>query len=138
MLEKVIALFGAIFILLGFVMTSALFLGMMSQWYALQDEAQFLAASQGKYGGYTVEANNQLREFINNFKLDRSKLTVKVSAPNAPRPWGQTVTATITYLFEFKVGRFITPFTVPLTGRGASVSTYIPGTYNVAYTSPSY
>lgn len=138
MLEKVIALFGAIFILLGFVMTAALFLGMMSQWYALQDEAQFLAASQGKYGGYTVEANNQLREFINNFKLDRSKLIVKVSAPNAPRPWGQTVTARITYPFEFKVGNFITPFTVLLTGRGVSVSTYIPGTYNVAYTSPSY
>lgn len=138
MLEKVIALFGAIFILLGFVMTAALFLGMMSQWYALQDEAHFLAASQGKYGGYTVEANNQLRQFINDFKLNPSKLSVYVSAPNAPRPWGQTVTARITYPFEFKVGSFITPFTVPLTGRGASVSTYIPGTYNAAYTSPSY
>lgn len=137
MLDKVIALIGAVFVLMLFVMSAAVFLGMMSSWYALQDEAQFLAASQGRYGGYTVEADNQLRQFVQNFKLNPGDVRVQVSAPNAPRPWGQTVTASITYPFQFKVGRFFTPFTVPLTGRGASVSTYIPGTYNVQYTSPS-
>lgn len=136
MLEKVIALIGGLFFLLGFALTAALFIAMIGQWYMLQSEAQFLAASQGRYGGYTVEADAQLRQFVQEHNLDRSKLKVIVSAPNAPKPWGQAVTAEITYPFDFKVGSFIKPFTVSLTGKGEAVSMYIPGTLNVVYTSP--
>ncbi len=136
MLDKVIATFGALAILLIFAMTSAIFVGMIGQWYALQNQAQFLASSQGKYGGYTVEADNALQEYINDYNLDRSKLTVSVSAPNGPVPYGTSVTAEITYQFEFGIGNWFTPFTVDLTGRGRSVSTYLPGTYSVSYTAP--
>ena len=136
MLDKVIAMFGALFILLGFAMSSTLFVGMICQWYALQNQAQFLASSQGKYGGYTTIADASLDQFINDFRLDRTKIDVTVSAPNAPVPYGTVVTAQVTYPFEFKIGDWFTPFTVPLSGRGRSVSTYLPGTYSVTYTAP--
>lgn len=136
MLDKVMATFGALFVILLFAMTSTLFVGMLGQWYALQNQAQFLASSQGKYGGYTTIADSSLDRFIRDFNMDPAKMNVDVSAPRGPVSYGTVVTAEITYPFEFKVGNAFTPFTVPLTGRGRSVSTYLPGTYNVSYTAP--
>jgi len=136
MLDKVIATFGALTILLIFAMTSALFVGMIGQWYSLQNQAQFLAASQGKYGGYTTVADDALQEYISDYNLDRSRLDVSVSAPYGPVSYGTAVTTEITYQFEFGAGNWFTPFTVDLTGRGRSVSTYLPGTYSVTYTAP--
>lgn len=137
MLERVISAFGAFFFIIGFALSAALFIGMMGQWYALQNQAQFIAASEGKYGGYTVEAQNSLDRFISDFKLDRSKVTVEVSAPDAPVPWGTPVWAKVTHTFTFKVGGLVLPFTIPITGVGRSVSTYLPGAYNVVYCSPT-
>jgi len=136
MLDKVIGTFGTLFVILLFAMTSTLFVGMIGQWYAIQNQAQFLAESQGKYGGYTTIANNSLNGFISDFNLDRSKLQVNVSAPGGPVSYGSVVEAEIVYPFEFKLGNSFTPFNVPLTGRGRSVSTYLPNTYNVTYTAP--
>lgn len=137
MLDKVIATFGALFILLVFAMCSVLFIGMMGQWIAVQDQAHFLAKSQGKYGGYTTEADRTLREFCVNLNLNESvvRQNTHVSAPGAPVPWGTPVTARITNEFDFRLGNFVA-FKVPLTGVGWSVSTYLPGTYDVTYTSP--
>lgn len=134
MLDKIIATFGALFILLLFAISATLFVGMIGQWYAIQNQAQFIASSEGKYGGYTTIADDSLQEFIKDFNLDKSKLNVTVSAPYAP--YGTVVTAEVTYPFEFSVGNWFTPFTVPLTGRGRSVSTYLPNIYNVNYTVP--
>ncbi|MEW6727595.1 MAG: hypothetical protein ACOYU7_10130 [Bacillota bacterium] len=136
MLDKIIATFGALFIILGFTMAGTLFCGMIGQWYAIENQAQFLAASQGKYGGYTTEADEALRDFCRDFKLDRSEIEVDVSAPGGPVPWGQTVTASITVPFKFQVGSFVATFTVPLTGYGRAVSSYQPDFYDVTYTSP--
>lgn len=139
-LQEPILFYIRLFFLAGLIMAGALFLGMFKLSWALQDEAQFLAASQGKYGGYTVEADNSLREFVIEQKLNPENLTVYVSAPNQPVPWGTVVRADITYNFTFKVGEFIDiPTPIPLKGRGRSTSTYIEGAYTgINYTSPSY
>jgi len=136
MLAKFVAAVTSLFILLGFALCCALLVGMIGQWYALQNEAQYLAVSQGKYGGYTTEADEGLRDFIRERNLDPARLTVEVSAPNAPVPWGTTVWARLTYRFRFGAGNFLAPFEVTLTATGRAVSTYLPGAYDVVYTSP--
>lgn len=137
MLDKIIATFGALFILLIFTISGALFVGLIGQWYAIQNEAAFLAASQGKYGGYTTEANAELSRFISERRLEKSRLVVQVSASGSPRPWGTPVTATVTYNHPVRLGRWVS-FDAPVTGRGRAVSAYLPGTYSVTYTSPSH
>ncbi|MBO8128246.1 MAG: hypothetical protein H0Z39_03480 [Peptococcaceae bacterium] len=137
MLHKVIATFGALFIILGVTLSGALLVGMIGQWYVVTNQAQFLAESQGKYGGYTTEAEAAMQQFYHDYNLDPSEVDVYVSAPGGPVPWGTVVTARITVPFKFQVGSFMTPFEVLLTGYGRSVSTYLPGSYDVTYTSPS-
>ncbi|MEG6617495.1 hypothetical protein V6C27_13865 [Peptococcaceae bacterium 1198_IL3148] len=139
MLKDMVSTFGMLFILIGFLVAGALFIGMMGQWYALQNQAQFIAVSQGKYGGYTEQADNALKEFVQDMNLEPTKVDVYVSAPNSPVPWGTTVKAEVTNHFRFKVGTFLDITTpIKLTGRGRAVSSYMPGTYTVTYTSPSY
>ncbi len=137
MLDRVISLFGILFVLILFAVCGAVFIGMVSQWYALQSEAQFVAAGMSRYGGYTTDIDAQLKNFMSQMKMDRAKAQVKVSAPGAPVPWGTVVTCEITYPFRFTVGKFFPPFEVPVTGKGISVSAYIPGTLaGLIYTSP--
>lgn len=137
MLDKVIATFGALFILLLFTICGTLFIGMIGQWYAIQNEAVFLATSQGKYGGYTTEANAELNRFITERRLEKTRLNVEVSAPGTPRPWGTPVTATITYNHPIRLGRWLS-IDAPIAGHGRAVSAYLQGNYQVTYTSPAY
>ncbi|NSW82733.1 MAG: hypothetical protein HPY90_05570 [Syntrophothermus sp.] len=137
MLDKVVGVFGALFLILLMTFTSALFIGMIGQWYAIQNEAQFLAVSQGKYGGFTTQANAELQRFVSDRKLDRQRLDVQVSAAGGPVAWGQPVTAQITYQYPFKLGKLIS-FNVPISGKGWSVSTYLEGAYSATYTSPRW
>ncbi len=137
MLDKVIGTVGSLFVILLFVICSAVFVGYIGQWYIIQNEAQFFAQSQGKYGGYTQEANTQLSSFISEHKLDRTRLTIQVSSPGNPSPWGMPVKATINYNFPFRVGNLVN-FNVPVKGVGESVSTYLPGAYSVTYTYPHW
>ncbi|MGB9846496.1 MAG: hypothetical protein ACPLRH_03210 [Desulfotomaculales bacterium] len=137
MLERIVSLFGVLFTLLLFAICGAVFIGMVSQWYALQSEAQFVAAGMSRYGGYTTDIDAQLKSFMQEMKMDRSKAQVKVSPSGGPVPWGKVVTCQITYPFRFNVGSFFTPFEVPVTGKGTSVSAYIPDTMSgIRYTSP--
>lgn len=137
MLERIISLYLVVFVLVLFAMCGAMLIGVVSQWYALQSEAQFIAAGMSRYGGYTTDLDAQLRTFMSQMKMDRAKAQVVVSPPGGPVPWGQVVTCQITYPFRFSAGRFFTPFEVPVTGKGTSVSAYIPGTLSgVSYTTP--
>ena len=137
MLDKIVGTFGALFVILLFTFCGTLFVGLIGEWYAIQNEAQFLAQSQGKYGGYTQEANTELQNFVTTQHLDGSRLTVQVSASGAPVFWGTPVHATVTYNFPYQLGQWVS-FDVPIAGRGRAVSTYLPGAYNVNYTSPSW
>ena len=123
------------FVVLLFAFCATLFIGLTGEWHAIQNEAQFLAQSQSKYGGYTPEANTELREFIADRRIDRTRLSVYASASGAPVAWGTPVHATITYNFPYKLGKWV-DFDVPITGQGRAVSTYLPGAYNVSYTHP--
>ncbi len=137
MLDKVVATFGALFVLVVFAVGLAVTSGLTGMWYALQNQAEYLARSQGKYGGYTTEANAELNRFIRERGLDRSRLTVQVSAPGGPVYWGTPVRATLTYRFPFRLGRWAS-FDVPVTAHGRAVSAYAPGAYNVTYAWPSF
>ena len=136
MLDRIIGAFGMLFFFLGFLFCGVMFMGMAGKWYAVQDHAQFIASSEGKYGGYTAEANSTISQFCQDFKLNRAEVAVQVSAPNSPVPWGTPVWAKITVPYEFDVGGFMPSFSVPITGVGRSVSSYLPGAYSVSYTSP--
>lgn len=137
MLDKVIGIFGAVFVNILFALCGAMFVGLVGEWYALQNEAAYLANSMAKYGGYTTEANAELARFISERGLDRTRLAVQVSAPGGPVPWGTPVRASVTYRFPYRVGRFVS-FDVPLVGSARAVSAYVPGTYSVTYTYPAF
>lgn len=128
---------GAIFFIILVFIAGALALLMMSKWFMVHNEAQFIARSMGKYGGYTTEADRNLKEFAREINADKSNFDAQVSACS-PVSWGTVVTSEIRYTYRFAVGEYIPGFDVPLTGRGRSVSTYLDGAYNVSYTSPSY
>ncbi|MCF8010902.1 MAG: hypothetical protein K9L17_08325 [Clostridiales bacterium] len=138
MLDRLIASYGTIGLLIFTVVLSAFTIGMIGQWYMIQNQAQFLASSQAKYGGYTLQAERSLNQFIDDLNLDKSRLDIDISAPasKAPVVYSKVVKAKITYNFKFGIGNWFQPFTVPLTGRGRAVSTYLPNTYSVVYTSP--
>lgn len=137
MIDTIIAKLSTIgFIILTFIL-GALILEMMCKWYMVQEQAQFLAKSQGKYGGYTTSADNSLKNFARDIKANNHDLSVEVSAPNTPVPWGTVVTSKITYMYHFGVGNVLS-IKVSLPGKGRSVSTYLEGAYDVVYTSPSY
>ena len=58
MLERVIGTIGMIFIFLIVLMGAAMFMGVMGQWYKVQDQAQFLATSiaDSGYESSTIQA----------------------------------------------------------------------------------
>lgn len=134
MLDKVIMLPFSIFLILMFVFMGITGIAMFGQWLEVQNLAQHVAMSMGKWGGYTVQADNSIDEFASKINCPRSRIRVEVS--NAyPVPWGQPVWARITVPFEFRVGEIYVG-TYELTGVGRSVSSYLQGAYNVTYTYP--
>ncbi|ABO49482.1 conserved hypothetical protein [Desulforamulus reducens MI-1] len=137
MLDSIIAKFGAIFFIILTVICGALAFDMMTRWFMVQNQAQFIAKSMGKYGGYTTSADQSLQEFASELKANNSNLNVQVSATSSVH-WGTVVTSKITYTYRFAIGSYMPGFNVPLTGKGRSVSTYLEGLYSVSYTSPSY
>lgn len=138
LIDTIIAKFGAIFFIILTFIAGAMALEMMSKWFIVHNQAQFIARSMGKYGGYTTEADKNLKEFASEIKADSSNLDVQVSPAGSPVPWGTVVTCRVKYTYRFAIGAYIPGFDVPLTGRGRSVSTYLDGAYSVSYTSPAY
>lgn len=134
MLEKIVSFMFMMFFLFAFAFVASIGVALFVQWGAVQNQAQFVAASMGRWGGYTQEAENAVREFAARVKLPRYAVRVEVSDPG-PVPFGQPVWARITVPFEFRVGPFDVG-TYDLTGLGRSVSSYLPGAYQVAYVSP--
>lgn len=136
MLHKVImTIFSFIAFVFGAVFTVAL-VATLFKWYFLQNQANFIANSQGKYGGYTTSAHQQLIDFTREKGFDLSRMEIEVSAPDEPAPWGTPVSATIKYIHPVKLGNLITPVDVELVAEGWDVSRYIKGKYEVTYTSP--
>lgn len=136
MLDDIIMLFGVMFIIMIFVMGGAMVVGYVVHWSVIQDQAQFIAESEGRYGGYTTDADSNMRQFIAENNINPSEIQVQVSAPGSPVPWGTPVWAKITDTFHFTVGNIIN-LTFPVTGDGRSVSSYLNGAYvGISYTNP--
>lgn len=135
-MDRFLAIYLEMFVIIALAMVGALVIGMVGTHDALQNQAQYLAVSQAKYGGYTTEADKSLDEFIEDVGLKRDRLEVEVSAPNHPVPWGTPVYAKVKYYYGFEVGDIVITLPQPLVAEGRAVSTYMPNTYNVVYTSP--
>ncbi len=139
MIDRIVISWGMIFQYLLWILAGGLFFAYLHQGIALQNQAQFIAISMGKFGGYTTEADNSVREYVTDMKIPTSDMKVKVSAPNNPVPWGTPVWAELRVNFRFKIGTVINIVTpLPITKVGRSVSAYEPGNYSVTYTSPTY
>jgi len=134
MLDKMIMLPFSMLLIFMFVFFGVTGTVMFGQWCMVQNQAQYIAASMGKWGGYTAEAENSVDEFANEINCPRNRIEVQVSSVG-PVPWGRMVWAKVSVPFEFKVGEYNVG-TYRLTGYGRSVSTYLEGAYNVTYISP--
>lgn len=134
MLEKAILFPFVLFFLLAFAFLAVTGVVMFVEWNAVQNQAQFLAASLGKWGGYTQEAENAVRDFAARLGLARSEVRVEVSDVG-PVAWGTPVWVRVTVLYHFRLGSWQVG-SYSLTGLGRSVSSYLPGAYQVGYVSP--
>lgn len=134
MLDKVIMLSFTMFLMLLFAFMAVTGLAMFNQWGMVQNQAQFLAASTGKWGGYTLEAERTVNEFAGRLNLPRDQVRVEVSDAG-PVSWGTPLWVRVTIPFRFRVGRYnVGNFN--LVGTGRSVSSYLHGAYHVRHTSP--
>ncbi len=137
MLARVISSFGIVFVLMVWVIMCASTVGLIGEWFQVQNLAQFLANSQAKYGGYTTIANTALSQW-NHDKGDSLQITgVSVSAAGTPVVYGTTVTAEVRCDYKITAGT-LDLIRVPIVGKGQAVSSYWPGLYSVTYTHPSY
>ncbi len=129
----------SIFTMLIFVV-GAMFLAAivvtLFKWHLIQNQSNYLANSQGKYGGYTTQTHQNLLDFTKDRGFDPSMMEVTVSAPDDPVPWGTPVSAKITCKVPVSIGKLTTPFYVDLSGEGWDISRYVEGKYAVTYTSP--
>lgn len=135
MLAKVLVLPFLLFFLLVFAFAAVMGVTAFTHWGAIQNQAQFVAASMGRWGGYTQEAENVMRDFASRFNISRSAVRVEVSAVG-PVPFGTPVWARVTVPYDLRVGKNWRIATVGLTGLGRSVSSYLPGAYQAVYVSP--
>jgi hypothetical protein len=133
MLDKVIMLPFSIFLIFLFVFLGVIGIVMFGQWAQVQNEAQFLATSMGKWGGYTEQAEQSVQDFAQQVRRPRSDIAVRVSEIG-PAPWGKPMWVRVTVPFDFRLGNYNVG-TYQLTGLGRSLSSYLGG-YNVDYVSP--
>jgi len=133
MLDKVIALPFSLFLIFLFAFFAVTGMAMFTQWSMVQNEAQYIAASMGKWGGYTQEAEDSVKDMADRLDLSRSSVNVEVSDVG-PAPWGMPVTAEVTVPFDFKVGKYDVG-SFHISGLGNSVSTCIDA-YAVSYIYP--
>lgn len=134
MLDKVIMLPFSLVVIFMFAFFSVTGMALFGQWFMVQSQAQFVASSMGKWGGYTSEAQQAMNDFASRINVPRSQISVQVSDVG-PVPWGKQVWARVTVPFKFQVGQYNVG-TYSLSGLGRSVSTYLKGAYNVSYVSP--
>jgi hypothetical protein len=143
MLADMFMVIFMILLLVGFSIGGAETVAMVDASFSIQNEAQAIAMSEGRYGGYTSYSQNQVDQYISQYDLAQSvnatePQAVTVSAAGAPAQYGMDVTATITVPFKFQIGSsFMPPFTITLSGTGRSVSSFIDGVTPAAtYVSP--
>jgi hypothetical protein len=129
-----------VFLFLAFAFGGVGMVNMAFAEYSVQNEAQQIAMSEGRYGGYTTGEQNAVEQYIDSFcqkqNLDPSQAVLDVSASSNPASYGANVTATLNVPYNFQVlGGSIPGIT--LTGTGRSVSSYVSGmTPDVTYTAP--
>lgn len=133
MLDKVIMLPFSIFLIFLFVFFAVTGMGMFTWWQMAQNEAQFIASSMAKYGGYTEEAEETVEKLADKLNISRSKIDVEVNSVG-PIPWGMETEARVTLPYRFKVGKYDLG-TVNVSGVGRSVSTFL-GERSVNYIVP--
>lgn len=130
------------FLIIAVVFGGTEMVTLVSTEFSVQSEAQVVAMSEGRYGGYTDTENSSVEQYIDDYcqnnGLDPAQASVSVSAAGAAAPYGTEVTSEVTIPFRFmQVGNFMPGTVILLTGKGRSISSYIQGmTPDVTYVSP--
>lgn len=130
------------FLIIAVVFGGTEMVTMVSTEFSVQSEAQTVAMSEGKYGGYTDFEKSSVGQYIDDYcqnnGLDSAQAAVGVSAAGAAAAYGTEVTSIVTVPFRFmQVGKFMPGSVVYLTGKGRSISSYIQGiTPDVTYATP--
>jgi hypothetical protein len=130
MLERVIGTIGMIFIFLIVLMGAAMFMGVMGQWYKVQDQAQFLATSIGDSG---YESSGIQTEFDDwNAEYCRDEATINPTGSNFsaytqsnPVPWGSPITVEIDDNMQISLLGFPSTLPSPIRGIGKSLSSFL-------------
>ncbi|MGD0620964.1 MAG: hypothetical protein ABSA82_00640 [Thermacetogeniaceae bacterium] len=130
MLERVIGTIGMIFIFLIVLMGAAMFMGVMGQWYKVQDQAQFLAVSIGDSG---YESSTIQAEFDGwNAEYCRDEATINQAESNFtgytqsnPAPWGSPITVEVDDNVQISLLGFPSTLPSPIKGIGKSLSSFL-------------
>ncbi len=134
MLDKTIMLPFAMFLIFLFAFSAVVGIIMFYHWTMAQNEAQFIATAMSKWGGYTYETEQTVKDFAQDIKLNRGDVDVSVNNIG-PIRWGKPIKVEVEIPFKFKIGNYNFG-TFNLKGMGRSVSSYLPGAYSVNYISP--
>jgi hypothetical protein len=130
----------AVFLFLAFAFGGVEMVTLTFTEYAVQDEAQAIATSEGHFGGCSTDEASQVNTYIDNFcqnqNLDVSGASVSDNISDGqPADYGTNITVTLKVPYNVDVLGGAIPVT--LSGDGRSVSSYIPGmTDPVDYTAP--
>jgi hypothetical protein len=130
MLERVIGTIGMIFIFLIVLMGAAMFMGVLGQWYKVQDQAQFLATSIADSG---YESSNIQAEFDAwNAEYCQDEATINQAESNftgytqaSPAPWGSPVTVEVDDNLQISLLGFPSTLPSPIKGIGESLSSFL-------------
>jgi hypothetical protein len=130
MLERVIGTIGMIFIFLIVLMGAAMFMGVMGQWYKVQDQAQFLATSIGDSG---YESSAIQAEFDDwDARYCRNEATINLAESDfarytqeSPASWGSPITVAIDDNMQIDLLGFPATLPSPIRGIGKSLSSFL-------------
>jgi hypothetical protein len=130
MLERVIGTIGMIFIFLIVLMGAAIFMGVVGQWYKVQDQAQFLATSiaDSGYESSTIQAE------FNDWNADycRGEAIINQAGSNfnaytqeSPAPWGSPIAVEVDDNLQISLLGFPSTLPNPIRGIGKSLSSFL-------------
>jgi hypothetical protein len=130
MLERVIGTIGMIFIFLIVLMGAAMFMGVIGQWYKVQDQAQFLATSIGDSGYENASIQSEFAGW--NAEYCRNEALINPSGSNFtaytqsnPAPWGSPINVEVDDNMQISLLGFPSKLPSPIKGIGKSLSSFL-------------
>ncbi len=130
MLERVIGTIGMIFIFLIVLMGAAMFMGVMGQWYKVQDQAQFLATSIADSGYESSTIQTEFNDWNADYcrgdaSIDQAGSNFIGYTQSNPAPWGSPITVEVDDNMQISLLGFPSTLPSPIKGIGKSLSSFL-------------